>query len=113
MSDLARNDRQREFLIDMMSSFSNFSSPAAMTATAQAVAPFLTVDSGLTLVEAVSLAWTMRGLASGAVVELDLPVYGYTTEEGAAVLLPSNPIDEIVAGFIIPETADSANLMTG
>jgi LCP family protein required for cell wall assembly len=113
MSDLARNDRQRKFLIDMMSSLSDFSSPASVTATAQAVAPFLTVDSGLTLLEAVNLAWTMRGFASGAVVELDLPVYGFTTEQGAAVLLPSIPVEEIVAGFVIPETADSAILVTG
>lgn len=113
MSDLARNDRQRKFLIDMMSSLSDFSSPASVTATAQAVAPFLTVDSGLTLLEAVNLAWTMRGFGSGAVVELDLPVYGFTTEQGAAVLLPSIPVEEIVAGFVIPETADSAILVTG
>jgi LCP family protein required for cell wall assembly len=113
MSDLARNDRQRKFLIDMMSSLSDLSSPAAVTAAAQAVAPFLTVDSGLTLVEAVTLAWTMRGIASGAVIELDLPVYGFTTEQGAAVLLPSIPVEEIVASFVIPETADSAILVTG
>ena len=113
MSDLARNDRQRAFLISMMASLSDFSSPQAVTAAAQAVAPYLTVDTGLTLIEAVNLAWTMRGLSSGSVIELSLPVYGYTTEEGAAVLLPSIPVDEIVAGFVVPETADSANLATG
>ena len=113
MSDLARNDRQRAFLIDMMASLSDFSSPQAVTAAARAVAPFLTVDSGLTLIEAVNIAWTMRGLSSGSVIELGVPVYGYTTEEGAAVLLPSVPVDEIVAGFVVPETADSAILVTG
>jgi LCP family protein required for cell wall assembly len=113
MSDLARNDRQRAFLISMMASLSDFSSPQAVTAVAQAVAPFLTVDTGLTLIEAVNLAWTMRGLSSGSVIELSVPVYGYTTEQGASVLLPSTPVDEIVAGFVVPETADSANLATG
>lgn len=113
VSDLARNDRQREFLIDMMASLSSFSSPQAVTAAAQAVAPFLTVDSSLTLLEAVSIAWTMRGLSSGSVIELSVPVYEFTTEQGAAVLLPSIPVDEIVAGFVVPETADSATLLTG
>jgi LCP family protein required for cell wall assembly len=113
MSDLARNDRQRAFLISMMASLSDFSSPQAVTAAAQAVAPFLTVDTGLTLIQAVNLAWTMRGLSSGSVIELSVPVYGYTTEQGASVLLPSTPVDEIVAGFVVPETADSANLATG
>jgi hypothetical protein len=55
----------------------------------------------------------MRGLSSGSVIELSVPVYGYTTEQGASVLLPSTPVDEIVAGFVVPETADSANLATG
>lgn len=113
MSDLARNDRQRAFLIDVMGQLSDFTSPTAVTATAQAVAPFLTVDSSLTLVEAVNLAWTMRGLGSGAVVELNVPVYGFTTEQGASVLMSSVPIDEIVAGFLVPETADSAFPVTG
>jgi len=113
MSDLARNDRQRAFLITMLGSLSDFSSPPAVTAAAQAVAPFLTVDDGLTLVEVVNLAWTLRGLSSGSLIELSLPVYGYTTDQGAAVLLPTIPIDEIVAGFVVPEMADSANLLTG
>lgn len=113
MSDLARNERQRTFLIDMMASLSDFSSPQAVTAVAQAVAPFLTVDSSLTLIDAVNIAWTMRGLSSGSVIELSVPVYDYKTEQGAAVLLPSVPVDEIVAGFTVPETADSANLLTG
>jgi hypothetical protein len=82
-------------------------------AAAQAIAPFLTVDSSLTLLEAVSIAWTMRGLSSGSVIELSLPVYEFTTEQGAEVLLPSIPVDEIVARFVVPETADSAILLTG
>jgi LCP family protein required for cell wall assembly len=113
MSDLARNDRQRAFLIDMMASLSDFSSPQAVTAAAQAVAPFLTVDSGLSLIQAVDLAWTMRGLSSGSVIELSVPVYGYTTEAGEEVLLSSTPVDEVVAAFLVPETAKSAILVTG
>jgi len=113
VSDLVRNDRQRAFLIDVMASLADFSSPQAVTAAARAVAPFLTVDSDLTLIEAVSIAWTMRGLSSGSLIELSVPVYSYTTQQGAAVLLPSIPVDEIVAGFVVPETADSATLLTG
>lgn len=100
MSDLARNDRQRAFLIDMMGRLGDISSPQDMASTARAVAPHMTVDSELTLVSAVNLAWTMRGFGSGSVAELELPVRGFTTEDGAAVLLPQTPIDEIVAEFI-------------
>lgn len=99
MSDLARNDRQRSFLIDMMSNLADFTSPQALASTAQAVAPYVTVDSNLSLVTAVNLAWTMRGYGSGSVAQLELPVLGFTTEQGAAVLIPQTPVDEIVAEF--------------
>jgi LCP family protein required for cell wall assembly len=110
MSDLVRNERQRKFLLDMMSQLGDFSSPQAIAATAQAVAPYLTVDSELTLASAVNLAWTMRGLATGAISELEIPVYDHITEHGAFVLLPSIPVDQIVAGFVTPETAQGSPL---
>ena len=100
MSDLARNERQRAFLIDMMGEVADFTSPQDMMSAAQAVAPFVTVDSELSLMDAVNLAWTMRGLDSGAITELEVPVYDATTSGGASVLLPSTPVDEIVAEFL-------------
>lgn len=99
VSDLARNDRQRVFLIDMMSNLADITSPQALAFTAQAVAPYVTVDSELSLVTAVNLAWTMRGYGAGSVAQLELPVLGFTTDEGAAVLVPQTPVDEIVAEF--------------
>jgi LCP family protein required for cell wall assembly len=105
MSDLARNERQRAFTIDIMGRLADFSSPQAVAATARAVAPYVTVDSDLSLMNAVNLAWTMRGLDSGAVVELEVPVRNFTTEAGASVLLATTPVDEIVSGFVSPEVA--------
>jgi len=105
VNDLARNERQREFMIDMMSRLSDFSSPQAVASTARSIAPFVTVDSQLTLTEAVDLAWALRGMGTGGVRELDVPVHDFTTEAGAAVLVASIPVDEIVAGFVTPETA--------
>jgi len=105
MNDLARNDRQREFMIEVMGRLGDFSSPQALTATARAVAPYVTVDSELSLMNAVNLAWTMRGLDTGAVMELEIPVRPFTTEEGAAVLLATTPVDEIVREFLSPEVA--------
>lgn len=105
VNDLARNERQREFMIDMMGRLSDFSSPQAVAFTAQSIAPFVTVDSELTLAEAVDLAWALRGMGTGGVRELDVPVHDFITDAGAAVLVASIPIDEIVAGFVTPETA--------
>lgn len=105
VNDLARNERQRGFLIDMMGRLSDFSSPQSLASTARAVAPFITVDSELSLVSAVDLAWTLRGIGRGDVIELEVPFYDHTTENGAAVLLPSTPVAEIVADFLAVETA--------
>lgn len=104
VSDLTRNDRQRSFLIDMMGRMADFSSPQAMAQSAQAFAPFMTVDSELTLMEAMNLAWTLRGLGSGSVAELTVPVYDVTGHSGAALLMPSTPVDELVAEFLSSTT---------
>lgn len=104
VNDLERNARQRDFLIDMMGKLSNFTSPQDLAATARAVAPHVTVDSDLSIVTAVDLAWTLRDLDDGHVTELEVPVYDHTTEAGAAALLPSTPVSEIVSDFLATET---------
>lgn len=106
MNDLVRNERQREFLIDLMGRLSDFSSPGDIAATASAVAPFVTVDSNLSLVSAVDFAWALRGLGSGKVMELEVPVYDDVGARGAAVLRPSEPVEEVVAQFLGAETAE-------
>jgi LCP family protein required for cell wall assembly len=107
MNDLVRNERQREFLVDMMGRLSDFSSPQDIASTASAVAPHVTVDEDMSLMGAVDFAWSMRGLGSGDVEELEVAVYDDVTAQGAAVLRPSEPIDEIVAEFLSPETAQT------
>ncbi|HSM44892.1 MAG TPA: LCP family protein, partial [Acidimicrobiia bacterium] len=100
VNDLVRNERQRAFLIDMMGRIADVSSPQDMAQAGRAVAPYVTVDSDLSLMDAVNLAMTMRGLGSGSVTELSVPVFDETTPGGDAVLRPSTPVDEIVAEFL-------------
>ncbi|MEX1126034.1 MAG: LCP family protein [Acidimicrobiia bacterium] len=114
VSDLTRNERQREFLLSMMGSLGDFSSPQDVASVAQVVAPYVTVDSDLSLLDAVSLAWTMRGLGQGSIQQLDIPVMDTTTANGAAVLLASVDISEVVASYLAPEVAeDSASGFAG
>lgn len=113
MNDLARNERQRSFLIDVMGRMGDITSPQAMLSAAQGVAPFVTVDSELTLLDAVGLAWTMRGLESGRVVQLEIPVSDSTTTNGASVLVPVEPVDEIVAEFLSASAAASSGVLLG
>jgi LCP family protein required for cell wall assembly len=111
VNDLVRNERQRAFLIDMMGRIADFSSPQAMAQSAQAVAPYVTVDADLTLMNAVNLAWTMRGLGSGAINELEIEVYDDTTSGGAAVLRPSVPIEEVVSEFLSTTATDRGTVL--
>jgi anionic cell wall polymer biosynthesis LytR-Cps2A-Psr (LCP) family protein len=105
VNDLARNERQRAFLLDMMAKLGDFTSPQAMAATARNVAPFVTVDSELGLMDAVDLAWTMRDLGGGDLVQLDLPVYDFVTANGASVLKASEPVGDVVAEYLSVITA--------
>ena len=105
VNDLARNERQRSFLIDMMGRLSNFTSPQELASTARAISPHITVDSELSLVSAVELAWALRGVEEGDVTELEVPVVDHVTDDGAAVLLASTPVQELVSEFLAPETA--------
>ena len=108
VSDLTRNERQREFLLTMMASLGDFGSPQAVTSMAQVVAPYVTVDADLSLLDAVSLAWTMRGLGQGSIRELDIPVTDSVSPNGAAILLASVDISEVVASYLTPEVAEES-----
>lgn len=100
MNDLARNDRQREFILDMMGRIADITSPQDMAAAGQAVAPYVTVDADLGFIKAVNLALTLRGLGLDDVTEIEVPVYDHTTASGAAALLPSTPVADIVGEYL-------------
>jgi anionic cell wall polymer biosynthesis LytR-Cps2A-Psr (LCP) family protein len=109
VNDLTRNERQRDFLLSMMGQLSDFGSPTDVADVAQVIAPYVTVDSELSLIDAVDLAWTMRGLSRGNIDELDIPVSDATTSAGAAVLVPQVDIAELIDDFLAPETAGDAS----
>jgi len=100
VSDLARNERQRQFVIDMMGPLSSFSSPQQLASRARTLAPWVTVDSELAFTDAVGLAWAMRGISAGNVEELTIPVRFHTTDNGASVLVATDDVSEIVGTFL-------------
>ncbi|MGI9610521.1 MAG: LCP family protein [Acidimicrobiia bacterium] len=112
-SDLSRNVRQREFLVAMMAQLSDFSSPQDIASAARQVAPFLTIDASLSFMDAVGLAWTMRGLGSGSITEIEVPVRYATTDDGATVLASTLDIAELVAEFLSPPTAGDDGRSSG
>lgn len=112
VSDLTRNQRQREFMVEMLGRLSDFSEPQDALSVAQTIAPHVTVDSSLGLTQAVSLAWTMRGLGT-SIEEIEIPVNDYTTEGGATVLVPAGDIARIIAEVVAVETVGQAGALQG
>lgn len=106
VNDLTRNERQRAFLLSMMGQLSDFGSPTDVADVAQVIAPYVTVDSQLSFIDAVNLAWTMRGLNRGSIDELEIPVSDATTESGAAVLVAGVDIADLVDDYLAPEIAE-------
>lgn len=102
VSDLTRNARQREFLTSMLGRLGNFADPQDALNTAQAIAPYVTVDHELGISQAVSLAWSMRGLEDD-VTEVDIPVEDYTTQGGAQVLIAAVDVESVIADFVAVE----------
>lgn len=109
VNDLTRNERQRAFLLAMMGHLSDFSSPTAIADTAQVIAPYVTVDSELSFIDAVDLAWNLRGLSRGNIDELEVPVSDATTDSGAAVLVAGVDIADLVDDYLAPEMAEDPN----
>jgi len=103
VNDLTRNERQRQFLVDMLGRLGNFRDPSEALETAEAIAPFVTVDNELGLTQAVSLAWSMRGLDDD-LTEIDIPVQDYQTQAGAQVLIAAVDIESVIADVIAVET---------
>jgi LCP family protein required for cell wall assembly len=106
VNDLTRNQRQREFLLSMLGRLSDFGSPTDIAEVARSTAPFVTVDSELSFIDAVNLAWTMRGLSQGNIDELEIPVSDAITANGAAVLVAEVDIADLVDDYLAPEIAE-------
>lgn len=108
VSDLTRNERQREFLVEMLGRLGNFADPQDALSVAQTIAPHVTVDSQLGITQAVSLAWTMRGLGD-SVAEISIPVEDYVTQAGAEVLVAGADIESVIAEVIAVETVSEVD----
>lgn len=103
VNDLTRNERQRAFLTDMLGRLGNFSDPRDALQAAQTISPYVTVDDGLGISQAVSLAWTMRGVDED-ITEIDIPVDDYVTQGGAEVLVAAVDIESVIADVVAVET---------
>ncbi len=97
VSDLARNKRQQDVILQMIDKARGFNSVGSMLSTIQSVADAFVIDEELSIREAADLAWDARNLDPKDIHRLEIPVENHVTESGAAVLLPTAPFSEILA----------------
>ena len=81
--DIGRIERQRVFLSALLGKLGAARSPSVLSGSASALAPGLVIDDTMTFLDAVRLLWDVRGATPESV---DLPVDGFSTSGGAAVL---------------------------
>ncbi len=107
VSDLTRNERQQDVLIQMLEKLKRFRSLGALLDTLSALADAFTVDEGLSVRDAAELAWSQRNLEAADIVRIQIPVENYTTSGGAAVLLPTRSFTELLDEAYAATTAAS------
>jgi LCP family protein required for cell wall assembly len=88
-SDLARNERQRQFLIDMLGDLGERSGVGELLALGGEIAPYLTIDDGLSIVDMAQWGWRLRNTVVSTV---SIDVADARLSNGAAVLQPTEDI---------------------
>jgi LCP family protein required for cell wall assembly len=96
VSDLTRNERQQELLLEALGRLKSFRSMAEFGAVIEDLAGTFTIDEGLSLGRTVSLTWGLRGIDPASIRRPTIPVTYYLTPGGAEVLLPQASFAEVL-----------------
>jgi LCP family protein required for cell wall assembly len=106
VSDLTRNERQQDLILTMLEKVAEFDSPQELAGVVRSVGNAFTLDDRLSLSQAISLAWDLRGLRRSDIVRLTVPVENYRTSDGALVLVATTPFDSLLAEYIAAPEAE-------
>ncbi|MCB2222791.1 MAG: LCP family protein [Actinobacteria bacterium] len=101
VSDLTRNERQREIVLDLLGRLSSFPNPSELVGLVEAVPGAFTLSAGLSLTAAVGIAWDLRGTPPADIATPEIPVTNHVTANGAQVLLPAESFAETM-GWAAP-----------
>ncbi len=96
INDLARTERQQELLLEALGRLKSFRSVTEFGALVEDLGGTFTIDEGLSLGDAINLAWDMRGIDVGSIKRPTIPVADYVTSGGAYVLLPQASFAEVL-----------------
>jgi LCP family protein required for cell wall assembly len=97
VSDLTRNQRQQDLLLQALTRLKDFRSVTDFASLVEDLSDAFTIDDTLSLSDAINLAWSMRGLDLSAIRRPTIPVSSYVTPGGAEVLLPQASFADVLA----------------
>ena len=95
-SDFSRQAHQRELLVKLAGEMQR-SSLGDLLSVVQNLSHTVRLDRGWSIAEAVEWAWRYRDLDLSQVAQLSIPVEDYRTSNGASVLLPVQPFNEVLS----------------
>lgn len=96
-SDFERQEKQQDVLFQLASVLSSYSSVGSLAGALDNLASAVRMDTGLSITEAASIAFRYRGLDPSDVIRLRVPVRDHRTAGGAAVLLPVERFNDVLA----------------
>jgi LCP family protein required for cell wall assembly len=102
VNDMARNQHQQEFLIEMLGNLKSFRSITSLANLADSLADAVTLDDQTSMADLIRLAWGMKDLDATAIDRLALPTKSLTLPNGERVRLPEKSFAEVLAEVYPP-----------
>ena len=109
VNDLSRTERQQALLLEALRRLKGFGSLTEFGALVEDLAGTFSIDEGLSLGDAINLAWDMRGIDAASIKRPTIPVADYITDTGAYVLLPQASFAEVLESAY----AGAASILAG
>jgi len=95
--DLMRNTHQQDVIFELASELQAFESPKQLTQTVASVADAFTLSDTLSLTDAISLAWSLRGIDVEEINRVVIPVKLSRSPANQSILIATAPIKEVIA----------------
>ncbi|MCJ7779217.1 MAG: LCP family protein [Acidimicrobiia bacterium] len=97
--DLMRNQHQQDVIVELAKKLRTFESPTNLRSKIEELSNAFTVDKGLGISDALSLAWSLRDIDITAIQRLAIPVKLGRTTTGQSILRATQPFDEVLSEY--------------
>jgi LCP family protein required for cell wall assembly len=89
--DAGRTERQRDMIRRVIEKADRFESPGALFGLVSELSDSFALDDGLSLGEAIDLAWELRVLGGRPAFDLSVATLGAVSSDGEFILIPEEP----------------------